>query len=289
MLDVAGFTYPLSPSWARGGAATTTFVQLASSDTLGYSAVKWGLNFMKHFATASIFLTLIFGSSFAYGQIAGKYYDTEYTKGAKQISEACGGGSDKIVEFTAQSVDFNENSCKITKVEQWPQSKTMFDYLVRCTGGNRKARLIIEKTPNDRIWVQWDDNSQRSKSAGAIYQKCPLTEAASEKPPSGLPKRVGSCVETSISKITDRFGKALGTSGVSGTIVYFANGGHQVSYDTENSISRSKLGDRVSMCLKFVPKDCPPGDERGKIYNTRNLRTEEAWTLPDEQHSCGGA
>jgi hypothetical protein len=38
-----------------------------------------------------------------------------------------------------------------------------------------------------------------------------------------------------------------------------------------------------------LPTNCPPGDHRGKLYTTTNLRTEEAWTLPDAEHGCGGA
>jgi hypothetical protein len=45
----------------------------------------------------------------------------------------------------------------------------------------------------------------------------------------------------------------------------------------------------VRMCLVSLPQDCPKGDERGKIYRTRNLRTKKSWKLPDAEHSCGGA
>jgi hypothetical protein len=38
-----------------------------------------------------------------------------------------------------------------------------------------------------------------------------------------------------------------------------------------------------------IPGGCPPGDRRGKVYSTTNLRTWEAWTLSDSQHLCGGA
>ena len=38
-----------------------------------------------------------------------------------------------------------------------------------------------------------------------------------------------------------------------------------------------------------VPENCPPGDDRGKIYKATNLRTNESWEAPDSQHSCGGA
>jgi hypothetical protein len=41
--------------------------------------------------------------------------------------------------------------------------------------------------------------------------------------------------------------------------------------------------------LVSIPKGCPKGDHRGKIYKATNLRTHGQWTLPDAEHSCGGA
>lgn len=55
------------------------------------------------------------------------------------------------------------------------------------------------------------------------------------------------------------------------------------------AIKNSRVGDHVLNCLVFIPKDCPKGDDRGRIYTVTNLRTLESWTLPDSQHSCGGA
>jgi hypothetical protein len=109
-----------------------------------------------------------------------------------------------------------------------------------------------------------------------------------------LPQKIGQCVKTTITSITDRFGEKVSPSPSSdgfdpGTAIRFANGGGQVSYEKETAIIRSRLGDQVRMCLTQLPTDCPPGDDRGRIYNTRNLRTGEAWTLPDSQHSWGGA
>jgi hypothetical protein len=109
-----------------------------------------------------------------------------------------------------------------------------------------------------------------------------------------LPQKIGQCVNTTIMSITDRFGEKVlpspSTSGFDpGTAVRFANGGGQVSYEKETAIIRSRVGDHVRMCLRELPRDCPRGDNRGRIYNTKNLRTGEAWTLPDSQHSCGGA
>jgi hypothetical protein len=38
-----------------------------------------------------------------------------------------------------------------------------------------------------------------------------------------------------------------------------------------------------------LPTDCPPGDDRGKVYKTTNKRTGESWTQADAEHMCGGA
>ena len=45
----------------------------------------------------------------------------------------------------------------------------------------------------------------------------------------------------------------------------------------------------LPMCLKSVPKHCPPGDERGKVYTVTNLRTHQSFSLSDSPHECGGA
>ena len=75
----------------------------------------------------------------------------------------------------------------------------------------------------------------------------------------------------------------------SGTSVTFENKGFQVSYERENALLNSKRSDRVVMCLISIPHHCPPNDDRGRIYVVTNLRTQQTWTLPDSQHSCGGA
>jgi len=104
-----------------------------------------------------------------------------------------------------------------------------------------------------------------------------------------LPTEIGQCVNTRIAEITSRFQADITADPDDGSAVNFENGGHQVSYDKVQAIIDSKVGDPVLMCLVSIPQDCPPGDDRGRIYTTTNLRTSESWTLPDSQHFCGGA
>lgn len=100
-----------------------------------------------------------------------------------------------------------------------------------------------------------------------------------------LPAKVGECVETAL---TDK-GPRLEGMPESGTSATYANGLAQVDYDVIPGIDHSTLGDKVKLCLVSLPTDCPPGDDRGKIYKATNLRTGESWTAPDSQHACGGA
>jgi uncharacterized protein len=114
-------------------------------------------------------------------------------------------------------------------------------------------------------------------------------EQPSEGAVAALPQQVGQCANTAIATITDRFGEDVRANPDSGSAVTFANGGGQVSYDKVDALIQSQIGDPVMMCLVSVPQNCPPGDDRGKIYTTTNLRTQQSWSLPDSQHSCGGA
>lgn len=102
---------------------------------------------------------------------------------------------------------------------------------------------------------------------------------------SSLPMRIGDCVHTSISEKSSRL-EGLPDSG---SAVSFSNGGYQVDYAVVPAIQKSRVGDPVRMCLVSVKNDCPPGDDRGHIYQTTNLRTRSSWTLPDDEHLCGGA
>lgn len=80
-----------------------------------------------------------------------------------------------------------------------------------------------------------------------------------------------------------------GDSFKSGIAIRYEKTGGGVSYDFEPELARTIKGDRMLVCLVDEPNDCPTGDDRGKIYFAYNFRTKEGWTLPADQHSCGGA
>lgn len=119
-----------------------------------------------------------------------------------------------------------------------------------------------------------------------------LAPAGKAPTQAALPTRIGSCVATQVEEVTPRldFGRAPRSEDFdAGTAINFRNGGHQVSYERETELLRSRPGDPVRMCLVSVPRGCPPGDDRGRSYRVTNLRTGGSWTLPDSQHMCGGA
>jgi hypothetical protein len=107
----------------------------------------------------------------------------------------------------------------------------------------------------------------------------------------GLPVRIGQCSTTTVKQVETRLvdGSTNQPMPGSGSAIEFANGGYQVSYDQVPAVDRSRPGDPVAMCLVSVPRHCPPGDDRGRMYKTTNLRTRGSWTLPDAEHECGGA
>ena len=107
----------------------------------------------------------------------------------------------------------------------------------------------------------------------------------------GLPTKVGQCVDTTIKSVGNRLEDGATNKPMpgSGSAISFANGGYQVSYEQVAAVDSSRPGDPVRVCLASIPQGCPPGDDRGREYKTTNLRTHRSWNLPDAEHSCGGA
>ena len=114
---------------------------------------------------------------------------------------------------------------------------------------------------------------------------------AQSLPARGLPAKEATCVVTRVKSVEHRLQSGADGSFVpdSGSAVVFENGGYQVSYVELPAVQRSRAGDAVTLCLIRLPRGCPAGDARGRIYTTTNLRTMESWTMPDSSHSCGGA
>ena len=55
------------------------------------------------------------------------------------------------------------------------------------------------------------------------------------------------------------------------------------------AIAGASVGDEVVMCVTHLPDHRPPGDFRGIVYKTRDLRTGKDWEEGDSLHDCGGA
>jgi hypothetical protein len=106
-----------------------------------------------------------------------------------------------------------------------------------------------------------------------------------------LPAREGTCVRTQIAGVEQRLRDGPNGPFItgSGSAVRFTNGGYQVAYAEIEAVQNSRTGDPVFICLIRIPRGCPAGDARGRLYTTTNLRTLESWTMPDSEHECGGA
>jgi uncharacterized protein len=105
-----------------------------------------------------------------------------------------------------------------------------------------------------------------------------------------VPQGIAECAATHIVRLTTRFGDPLATADAGeGSAVEFRNGGRQVAYDVADALRDAEPLDKVVMCLASIPRDCPAGDVRGRVYYVLDTRTNETWEMPDSQHSCGGA
>ncbi len=110
-------------------------------------------------------------------------------------------------------------------------------------------------------------------------------QTGAAQPPAALPRTPGACSLSRIKLVGYRLEGGAG----SGSLVVEANGAEQVSYDQVPAADHSRAGDPALVCLIELPHNCPPGDDRGKVYGVANLRTLGAWSGPDAEHMCGGA
>jgi len=67
------------------------------------------------------------------------------------------------------------------------------------------------------------------------------------------------------------------------------NGWINTPYSRTPALERSRVGDRVLVCLVKYYAGCPKGDDRGRTYRVRNLRTGATFEAMNGSHICGGA
>lgn len=110
-----------------------------------------------------------------------------------------------------------------------------------------------------------------------------------------LPQRLGQCTLTTIADLgykletTDGQGNVQTVLDPSRDEVRYTDGLAQFSMTKLPGIKGARKGDRVKLCLTEIPDECPPGDDRGKVYKAWDLRTKKNWEAMNSEHDCGGA
>ena len=135
------------------------------------------------------------------------------------------------------------------------------------------------------VWITLAACGQPRAPETAVTDRATEASAASIGTGADIPGNVGDCAEAAVANIGYRL------EGVpdSGSAITYTNRLGQVSYEAIPGIDHSQPGDAIRLCLIRLPQDCPPSDERGKVYSATNQRTHELWSAPDAQHTCGGA
>jgi hypothetical protein len=152
--------------------------------------------------------------------------------------------------------------------------------LADCEVSHQGAVLVESSGESEIYQVHCKDGNR--KLIECIRGECRGVEVESLRSSS---MNLGQCIYTSVDKVDTRLAGVPG----SGSAITFRTGLWLGSYDSIPQAESSRSGDFVKVCLIFIPENCPPGDERGKRYRVTNLRTKEAFTLPDSSHGCGGA
>jgi len=101
------------------------------------------------------------------------------------------------------------------------------------------------------------------------------------------------CVDTSLAKLTDRFGQPINGPNANGMVVVFANKVSLVGYSVSAVVLRERLGDRVQLCylghVEGADVCHPATDDRGRLFRVYDYRLHAAWSATNSQHMCGGA
>lgn len=113
------------------------------------------------------------------------------------------------------------------------------------------------------------------------------------------PTSVGRCSQTTVTSKRFRMAPSPGDPGYRPSssplgkevLISLANGIGVYAGDGDAFILSNTFaaGHRVRLCLDSVPKNCPPGDDRGKVYRLTDLQTQRTLKGIDSWHLCGGA
>lgn len=151
----------------------------------------------------------------------------------------------------------------------------------RACGDDRGCQLLVLAGQQDRLAGE----AQQTLVAEMRYRATGTIKPGSE--------RLGDCHATTIRRLGDGFDgplRAPDADGLTqGVSVAFANRLFQTGRDDVPALRRARTGDAVSVCLVRLPRGCPRGDDRGKVYLTLDHRTGETWRLANAHHLCGGA
>ena len=164
----------------------------------------------------------------------------------------------------------------------------LMDELIKLPESQRKTRCVFADPYRHR---RTTSSGYGSSPEYRRYLQCLLSEARRGDgvrlaSASSFPK-VGTCYPARITAIGGRMGERPGR--VAGTSVEYSNGVSLVDYGLVRPVARSRVGDKVRVCVHDLPQDCPGNDLRGIGYQTRNFRTGESWIMGDSQHQCRGA
>ena len=135
-----------------------------------------------------------------------------------------------------------------------------------------------------------DADPYRALLTRLIAGKAEQTGGADHMFSTAPPQTLAQCVKTRIKDFTTRFGNPLrGSRADTGIFIDYDNGGYIYSYDRGSNFDGIAQGQPVVLCLMSIPRDCPAGDDRGRVYYTLDLATRQSWVSGDSEHGCGGA
>ena len=155
---------------------------------------------------------------------------------------------------------------------------------------------------DQRAWLKKRNNCQSESCIKQAYQeRLSVLRSSTSNTAMQSPSRPGECVTTKIVEKSTRFEGAIpGESGgeihvslANNIGLYLTDIPHLAPHINANAyMARTHdfaKGDKVKLCLLSLPQDCPPGDDRGKVYSVTNLKNQMSFTGVDAWHLCGGA